>query len=99
MAMAFNVRTNSVSATQPARAMSIQRPCRRVSDSLRVLKCSMALVGLCCRLIDAPGRCFIENWLCMQALLSCLIYYHMFVQKALRKRYELPDMPNPASFA
>src|SRR5258708_1239944 len=78
---------NSVKTIQPTRAMSSQRPCpcRRVTDSLRALRGSTVLVGLCCRFIDAPGSCLHENCLCMQALLSCLVSYHIIVSQSLRK--------------
>src|SRR6266446_708088 len=93
MAMAFSVRTSSVSVTQPARAMSSQRPCRRVSDLSRKSERSMLLVGLCCRFIDAPGSCLHANCLCMQALLSCLAYYHMCVLKSLRESLRTGGFP------
>src|SRR5258706_16412070 len=85
MAIAFSVRTNSVSTTQPARAMKSQRPRRRICDPLCTPGRSIVFVGLCCRFIAAPGRCLHEYCLCMQAQLSCPVSYHIIVSKTLRQ--------------
>src|SRR6266852_4519320 len=83
--MRFKITRVTVTAIQPTRASTNQRPCRRVSDPLRTPGRSMSTVGLCCRFIDAPGSCLHANCLCMQALLFCLAYYHMCVLKSLRE--------------
>src|SRR5215469_3338587 len=85
MEIAFSVRTNSVSTTQPTRAISSQHTGKRFSEPLRLPWRVTVMVGGCCRFIDAPGRCLSENCLCMQAQLSYSIYYHACVLKSLRK--------------
>src|SRR6266446_10551208 len=91
--MRFKITRVTVTAIQPARASTNQRPCRCLSDLSCMSERSMLLVGLCCRFIDAPGSCLHANCLCMQALLSCLAYYHMCVLKSLRESLRTGGFP------
>src|SRR5260370_21450416 len=91
--MRFKITRVTVTAIQPARASTNRRPCKCVSDLSRMSERSTVLVGLCCRFIDAPGSCLHANCLCMQALLSCLAYYHMCVLKSLRESLRTAGFP------